>query len=108
MENPSDDLKFEAMTPIGFRVRVTRTYWTLIITTKHPIMEGRELDVKRTLETPDEVRLSRADPRVYLFYKYEREERWVCGVSKRLDQDGFLITAYPTDSIKEGVKVWPK
>jgi hypothetical protein len=102
------DLLFEVLTPVGFRVRVTRTYWDLIITVKHPVMAGREKDVKKTLESPDEVRRSRSDPAVYLFYKSERTERWVCAVAKHLETEGFLITAYPTDSIKEGVTIWPK
>ncbi len=105
--NP-DDLLFEVVTPLGFRVRVNRSYWELIINTKHPIMAGRDGDVRKTLENPDEVRISRSDPQVYLFYRTERAGRWVCGVSKRLESEGFLITAYPTDSIKEGEKIWPK
>jgi len=104
----TDDVLFEAMTPIGFRVRVSRFHWELIITVKHPAMAGRESDVRKTLEKPDEVRLSRSDPAVYLFYRSERKGRWVCVVTKQLNGDGFLITAYPTDAIKEGVRVWPK
>lgn len=57
---PSDQLLFEVLTPLGFRVRVTRAYWELIVTIKH-LVNG----------------------------------------------DGFLITAYPTDAIKEGELVWP-
>jgi len=64
----TDDTIFEVMTPLGFRVRVIRSYWQLIITVKHPAMAGRELDVKKILEKPDEIRLSRSDPAVYLFY----------------------------------------
>jgi hypothetical protein len=45
---------------------------------------------------------------VFLFYKLEREERWVCAVARRLNSEGFLITAYVTDAIKEGTQVWPK
>lgn len=103
-----DDLLFEVFTPLGFRVRVTRSYWELIITVKHPVMAGRENDVKGTLENPSEIRQSRSDLAVYLFYKPERIGRWVCAVAKRLDGEGFLITAYPTDAIKEGEQVWPK
>ncbi len=51
----TSDLLFDVLTPLGFRVRVTRTYWELIITVKHP-----------------------------------------------------LITTYPTDAIKEGVRIWHK
>lgn len=105
-EQPAtDDLLFEVLTPPGFRVRVTRSYWELIITVKHPVMSGRENDVKDTLENPSEIRQSRSDAVVYLFYKPERIGRWVCAVTKRLDGAGFLITAYPTDAIKEGEQV---
>jgi hypothetical protein len=40
-----------------------------------------------------------------MFYKGERVKRWVCAVAKETDADGFLITAYPTDAIKEGVRI---
>jgi len=102
------DLLFKVLTLLGFRVRVTRAYWELIIRVKHPAMRGREADVQETLRNPDEIRLSKSDPNVYLFYKPERIGRWVCAVAKRLDSDGFLITTYLTDAIKEGVRIWPK
>ena len=85
---PASDLLFEALTPLGFRVRVTRSYWQLIITVKHPVMAGNESDVRETLEHPSQIRRSRSDPDVYLFYKPERIQRWVCAVAKRLDEEG--------------------
>ena len=102
------DVLFEALTPLGFLVRVGRSQWELIIGVKHPAMAGRELDVKETLEKPEEIRLSRSDSAVYLFYSPQRKGRWVCAVTKRLDGEGFLITTYPTDAVKEGMRVWPK
>ena len=102
------DLLFEAPTPLGFSVRVTRSYWEHMVTDKHPVMAGHESEVQETLENPDEIRLSRRDPSVYLFYKSERTRRWVCVVTKRLNGEGFLITTYPTDAIKEGVRIWPR
>jgi hypothetical protein len=102
------DLFFEVMTPLGFRVRVTHAYWELIVTIKHPVMAGREDVVKKTLGQPDEIRQSKSDQNVYLFYKAEREKRWICAVSRQTGEEGFLITAYPTDAIKEGVSVWHK
>jgi hypothetical protein len=103
-----EEILFEALTPLGFWVRVTRGYWALIVTVKHPVMAGREADVRETLENPVEIRLSRSDPSVYLFYRPERSGRWMCAVAKRLNHGGFLITTYPTDAIKEGVQVWPR
>ena len=109
IDNPlSDEVLFEVLTPLGFRVRVTRAYWELIVTIKHPAMAGRENDVRAALQHPSEIRQSRSDVDVYLFYKPERLGRWVCAVAKQLNGTGFLITAYPTDAIKEGETVWPK
>jgi hypothetical protein len=107
-ETPPSHLLFEVMTPLGFRVRVTRAYWEVITTIKHPVMAGHENDVKRTLAAPDEIRLSKSDPAVHLFYKAERAGRWVCAVAKRLNGDGFLVTAYPADVVKEGDRIWPR
>jgi len=104
----NSEILFEVETPLGFRVRVTVEYWQVIVTIKHPVMLGREVDVQDVLQNPDEIRLSKKDPSVYLFYKPERIDRWVCAVTKRLDGEGFLITAYPTDAVKEGERIWHK
>ena len=102
------ELLFEAQTPLGFTVRVTRRRWLLITSAKHPVMAGREALAKGALEAPDEVRQSRSDPQVLLFYKGEASNRWTCAVAKRAEDSAFLITTYPTDAIKEGVRIWPK
>jgi hypothetical protein len=102
----SKEILFEVETPLGFRVRVTIEYWNVIVTIKHPVMLGHEADIQEVLRNPDEIRLSKKDPGVYLFYKPERIGRWVCAVTKRLDGEGFLITAYPTDAVKEGERIW--
>lgn len=110
MDVPMDasDLLFEVQTPLGFIVRVTSERWKVIVTAKHPVMAGREGLVRAALEVPDEVRQSRIDPQVLLFYKAEATKRWTCAVAKRVGEGAFLITAYPTDAIKEGVRIWPK
>lgn len=102
------EILFEAKTPLGFTVRVSREYWNVITTMKHPVMAGCEAEVQATLETPEEIRRSKSDANVYLFYRSRRNRRWVCAVSKQEGDAGFLITAYPTDAIKEGEKIWPK
>ena len=78
-----DDLLFDAHTPLGFSVRVTANRWNLIVTSKHPVMIGREAFVQAALEAPDEVRQSRIDPQVLLFYKAEGTKRWTCAVARR-------------------------
>jgi hypothetical protein len=104
----SNDILFEASTPLDFKVRATSEYWNVIVCVKHPVMRARHAGVQQALQTADEIRRSRSDPGVLLFYKLERIGRWLCAVVKRLNGEGFLITAYPTDTIKEGEKIWSK
>lgn len=110
MTEPSElNIIFEVETPLGFRVRTSVDYWELITTIKHPVMRGREHDVQQTLRDPDEVRRSKSDPQVLLFYRSDGAKRWVCAITKQLDEtEGFLITAYRTRAIKEGTVIWHK
>ena len=75
---PDEEILFSVETPLGFRVRTTVGYWTIITTIKHPVMLGREADVQVTLRTPDEIRLSQTDAQIYLFYRADGTKRWVC------------------------------
>jgi hypothetical protein len=100
-----ESLLFEVLTPLGFRVRVTRTYWELIISIKHPAMAGRKEEVKKTLEHPEEIRWSRSDQECVSLLPGQRcGSLGVCGI-EAAREEGFLITAYPTDAVKEGVHV---
>ena len=105
---PKSDILFEVETPLGFSVHTTVDYWQIITTIKHPALRGREKDVQTALSNPDEVRLSKSDGQVYLFYRSDGVTRWVCAVAKRLNVEGFLITAYRTSNVKEGTRIWPK
>jgi len=103
----ADEVLFEVETPLGFRVRTTTGYWEVITRIKHPVMRGRLEDIQATLRHPDEVRMSTSDAHVYLFYRSDEAQRWLCAVARRLDGEGFLITAYRTSAIKEGLRIWP-
>ena len=103
----TDEVLFVVNTPLGFTVRTTVAHWHAITTIKHPVLKGREVDVQLALRTPDQVRISRHDKQVYLFYRSDGKKRWVCAGAKRLNGQGFLITAYRTSNIKEGKRIWP-
>ena len=79
----------------------------LIVNVKHQYMKGKEGLVKFTLEDPDEVKRSQSDLRVYLYYK-RSDKYFLCAVVKHLNNEGFVITAYLTDKIKEGETIWQK
>jgi hypothetical protein len=99
--------KFEIVTPLGFTVRTSEEYWQKLIV-KHPDIADLETEVKQALANPNEIRQSSRDPNVLLFYLILKKTRWVVAVARKLNGDGFLITAYQTDAIKEGETLWPK
>ncbi|UKO97023.1 hypothetical protein [Nostoc sp. UHCC 0870] len=103
----SISMKFEISTPLGFTVRTSEEYWQRLII-KHPDIEELEQLIQSALAAPDEIRRSSRDAEVLLFYRARKEKRWVVAVARRLNGDGFLITAYQTDAIKEGETVWLK
>ncbi len=76
-----------------------------------PEMHGMRTEILRTLQAPAEVRISRSDAAVRLFYEfYSRTavgDKWLCGVVKYSADDAFVITAYLTDKLKNGERVWP-
>lgn len=69
--------KFEVLTPLGFTVRTTESYWKLLLF-KHPEISGRDRDVSETLSEPNLVCRSRHDPTVYLFYRAEGDYYFMC------------------------------
>lgn len=97
--------KFEILTPLKFTVRTSEEYWQKIIQ-KHPDIADLETEVQTALSNPNEIRKSSRDPNVLLFYLTLKEKRWVAVVTRRLNGDGFLITAYQTNAIKEGESLW--
>lgn len=104
--SPHESTLFPVLTPLGFSVRTTADYWVLI-EAKHPKLRGRLAEVAQVLHVPEEIRRSQRDPTVYLFYRAD-QRRHLCAVVKRVKGEGFLITAYPCDKIKEGDVIWPK
>ena len=79
---------------------------------QHPEMTGMAAEVERVLRAPAEVRVSRSDDSVWLFYRFYARTRvggkWLCVVVRYRGDDAFVVTAYLTDKPKAGATVWPK
>lgn len=105
---PVHDVIFEVKTPLDVTVRTTKDYWEIITTIKHPVMIKYKKEVKEALEDPDEVRRSKQDPRVHLYYR-SIGKVYVCAVADHLSsEESYIITAYLTDRIKEGERIYVK
>jgi len=79
---------------------------------QHPEMHGFESAIENALNGPDQVRQSRSDASVSLFYGFHEQTsvgaKWLCVVVKNLEADAFVVTAYLTDKPKAGELLWPK
>lgn len=88
-------------------IRTTDNYWNKIVTLKHPVMEGKEKEVKQTIADPDIVKESERDANVCLYYiRYAK--RYICVVARHENGTGFIISCYPVDKVKEGKILYEK
>lgn len=99
---------FKITTPLGWEVRFSAARWRIISEIKHPVIAPFREEIIATLSNPDEIRQSKQDAEVFLFYKSYKEKRWFCAVARGAEPIGFLITAYQTSAIKTGDRIWPK
>jgi hypothetical protein len=67
--------------------------------------------IAHTLARPERVIQSRSDPHARLYYRYHRGtlvgDKYACVVVKVGLDDAFVVTAYLTDQIKRGIRLWP-
>jgi len=102
-----NEIRFHVESVTGKDIRTTNGYWRLISEGKHPIIKKYESEVIETLGSPDEIRKSKKDASVYLYYK--KYSRWfICVLVRYLNGDGYIITAYVADKVKKGDVVWKK
>ena len=98
---------FKVKSKLGIQVSTTIGYWDVITKIKHLTIKGREQEVKQALCEPDEIRISKKDKTVLLFYKMF-DQRYLSVVVRFFKKRGFIVTAYWTKKIKEGKLKWKK
>jgi hypothetical protein len=94
----------------GLEVRLTDERLEHIL--EHPEMRGSEAAIGVTLAFPERVIESLFDPDIRLYYRFYRRTvvgaKHLCVVVRISAEDAFVVTAYLTDSIKRGRRLWPE
>ncbi len=94
----------------GLEVRLTDERLEHIL--EHPEMTGSEGAIEETLRNPGRVLESLFDMEAGLYYRFYRETavgaKYLCVVVKITQGDAFVLTAYLTDSVKRGWRLWPE
>jgi len=78
----------------------------MLETDKNSLVYSFKARILKDTGKPDEIRQSKIDKDVFLYYK--QYDRLYCVVVRHAGMAGFLITAYPTDKVKEGDVIWTK
>jgi len=93
----------------GRQVRLTDERLAHIL--ERPEMKDMGAAIGRVLRQPEQVRRSRSDAGVRLFYDFCAQTivggKWLCVVVKYEENDAFVVTAYLTDKPKAGEDLWP-
>ena len=80
--------------------------------TAHPELADSVPRITETLTNPDTIVRSVTDEAVELFYRHYPTtpvtSKFLCVVVKVVANDSFVITAYYTDTIKQGERLWQK
>ena len=104
----NDDKLFEVTDVFNKKIRTTKNYWRKIREEKHQDLIAGIEEIIETIEKPDEVYQSVKDETVAIQYRKYLKFTLVA-VTKHLNGDGFLVTAYQTSRPKmKGEKLWPK
>jgi len=74
--------------------------------------DGTRGAIEETFRTPERVLESLFDSEARLYYRFYRETtvgaKYLCVVVKITQGDAFVLTAYLTDSVKRGWRLWPE
>lgn len=105
-ETELPEIMFEVLCPLDCTIRTTTWHW-FDIRLKHQTHNFIAEDVEKCIHCPDIIIKSIKDESVFLCYKTHTKYILVA-VCKRINGQGFLITAYLTDKIKKGQLLWQK
>src|SRR5437762_896624 len=95
----------------GRRLRLTKERVNHL-ETDHPEMREQFERIAETVRKPEQIVESRIDQAVELYYRLYTSTpvtmKYLCVVVKDSATDGFVLTAYFTDTVKKGRIVWQK
>ncbi|KPV64118.1 MAG: hypothetical protein AOA66_0432 [Candidatus Bathyarchaeota archaeon BA2] len=100
---------FEVVAKFGKKVRLTEGKCDHVCKS-HPEVTGEIGKMKETLVSPQMIRRSLYDEKVWLFYRFFEDtpvtEKYLMVAARILNDEGFVVTSYFTDKVKMGEENW--
>jgi hypothetical protein len=99
---------FQVLSPLGYKVVLTRDRWREIVRYKQPALAGYETSMQQCIEEPETIRESAKDASVHLYYADTRRGYLCVVVGPSGDGTYFVITGYFCKELKKGRQLWTK
>jgi hypothetical protein len=100
---------FEVASKFSKKVTLSKNGYSHIVE-RHPEVTGELEKMKETLVSPQTIRRSMYDEKVWLFYRFFKQspvtEKYLTVAVKLLNDEGIVVTSYFTDKIKMGKRLW--
>jgi len=100
---------FEVVAKFAKRVILTQRKYVHICE-KHPEVFDEIEKMTETLASPQIVRRSTYDKKVWLFYRFFEEtpvtEKYLMVAVRIINDEGIVVTSYFTDKVKMGEEIW--
>ena len=91
------------------KIRLTESKYDHVCK-RHPEVVDEIEKMKETLVSPQIVRRSLYDKKVWLFYRFFENtpvtEKYLMVAARILNDEGFVVTSYFTDKVKIGEEIW--
>jgi len=101
---------FTVIDQFHHKIRLTDERFKHIL--ERPEMISAESQIKETILVPEIIKESKHDVKVQIYYgPYEKTpvtKKYLAVIVKILNHEGFVITSYYTDKIKEGKTLWKR
>ena len=108
-DRDEEQVIFDVVSKFDKKIRLTEEKYNHVCT-RHPEVFEEKEKMKKTLVSPQIVRRSTYDDKVWLFYRLFEEtpvtEKYLMVAVKILNDKGFVVTSYFTDRIKIGEEIW--
>ena len=105
------EIIFEVFGKFGKKIRLTEGEYDHVCK-RHPEVLGEIDKMKMTLASPQMIRRSLYDERVWLFYRFFEEtpvtEKYLMVAARIFNNEGLVATSYFTDKVKIGEEIWKK
>jgi len=100
---------FEVVAKFGKKIRLTKGKYDHVCK-RHPEVTGEISKMRKTLASPQTVRKSLYDEKVWLFYRFFKStpvtEKYLMVAARILNDEGFVVTSYFAGKVMMGEEIW--